>query len=94
VVIYVKIQEATHGKTGPKIVRRGLQIYNKLKRVLEAKHWGKYLAIETKSGELFLGRTMDEALDTAEQKYPEAKFFVVKVGELATVSFKNSIGVL
>jgi hypothetical protein len=76
-------------RSGPTIVRRGFQIYNKLKRALEAEHWGEYIAIEPKSGEHFLGRTMDEALDTAERKYPEAKFFVVKVGELATVNFKH-----
>jgi hypothetical protein len=81
-------------KSRPKIVRHGFQIYNKFKRVLEAEHYGECVAIEVKSGEYFLGRTMDEALDKAEQKYPNAKFFVVRVGELATVSFKNSIGVL
>ena len=76
-------------KSGPTIVRRGFQIYNKLKRALEAEHYGEYVAIEAKSGEYFLGRTMDEALDIAEQKCPNAKFFVVRVGELATISFKH-----
>jgi len=76
-------------KFRPTIVRRGFQIYNKLKRALEAEHFGEYIAIEVKSGEYFLGRTMDEALDKAEQKYPDAKFFVVRVGELAAVNFKH-----
>ncbi len=76
-------------KSRPKIVQRGFQIYNKLKRTLEIEHFGEYVAIEGKSGEYFLGRTMDEVLDKAEQKYPDAKFFVVRVGELATVSFKH-----
>ena len=76
-------------KSGPKIVRQGFKIYNKLKRALEAEHFGEYIAIEVKSGEYFLGRTMDEALDKAEQKYPDAKFFVVRVGELAAVNFKH-----
>jgi hypothetical protein len=76
-------------KSGPKLVRRGFQIYNKLKRALEAEHYGEYLAIEVKSGEYFLGKTMDEALYLAERKYPKAKFFVVRIGELATISFKN-----
>ncbi len=76
-------------KSRPTIVRRGFQIYSKLKHALEAEHFGEYIAIEVKSGEYFLGRTMDEALDKAERKYPAAKFFVVKVGELATVSFKH-----
>ncbi len=69
--------------------KRGYSIYKKLKRVLEAEHLGEYVAIEPKSGEYFLGKTMGEALDKAEQKYPEAKFFVVKVGGLATASFKH-----
>jgi hypothetical protein len=76
-------------KTGPKIVRRGFQVYNKLKRVLEAEHWGEYIAIESKSGEYFLGKTMDEAMNLAERKFPKAKFFVVRVGELASVTFKH-----
>ncbi len=76
-------------KTGPKIVRRGFQIYNKLKSTLEAEHYREYVAIEVKSGEYFLGKTMDEALELAEQKYPKAKFFVVRIGELATINFKH-----
>jgi len=76
-------------KLKPKIVRQGFQVYNKLKRALEAEHYREYVAIEVKSGEYFLGKTMDETLDKAEQKYPDAKFFVVRVGELATVNFKH-----
>ncbi|MCI0690737.1 hypothetical protein L0337_01875 [candidate division KSB1 bacterium] len=76
-------------KLKPKIVHRGFQIYNKLKRALEAEHYREYVAIEVKSGEYFLGRTMDEALNLAERKYPKAKFFVVRIGDLATISFKN-----
>jgi hypothetical protein len=76
-------------KSGPKIVRRGFQIYNKLKRALEAEHYREYVAIEVKSGEYFLGKTMDEAMSLAEQKYPKAKFFVVRIGDLVTISFKH-----
>ncbi len=50
-------------KSGPKIVRRGFQIYNKHKRALEAEHYREYVAIEVKSGEYFLGKPMDEATD-------------------------------
>ncbi|MDZ7312970.1 MAG: hypothetical protein ONB45_17020 [candidate division KSB1 bacterium] len=69
--------------------KKGYSLYKKLKPILEAEHLDEYVAIEMKSGDYFLGRSMGEALEKAEQKYPEAKFFVVKVGELATVSFKN-----
>ncbi len=76
-------------KSEPKVVRRGFQIYKKLKKVLEAEHFGEHVAIEVKSGDYFLGKTMDEALDLAEQQYPDAEFFILKVGELATINFKH-----
>jgi len=68
---------------------KGYGIYKKLKRILEAEYLGEYVAIELKSRDYFLGKTMGDALDKAEQKYPKAKFFVVKVGGLATASFKH-----
>jgi hypothetical protein len=69
--------------------KKGYSLYKKLAPRLEAKHPDEYVAIEMKSEDYFLGRSMGEALEKAEQRYPEAKFFVVKIGELATVSFKH-----
>ena len=71
------------------VARRGYHIYKKLKYAMEPAHLGEYVAIEVKSGDYFLGQDMGEALDKAEQKYPDEEFFVVRVGELATASFKH-----
>ncbi len=71
------------------VAKRGYDIYKKLRRALEREHFGEYVAIELKSEDFFVGQDMGEALDKAEQKYPDQEFFVVRVGELATASFKH-----
>ena len=71
------------------IAKRGYQIYKKLGATLEREHPGEYVAIELESKDYFLGKDMGEALDSAEEKYPDKEFFVVRVGELATASFKH-----
>lgn len=71
------------------VAKRGYQIYRKLRKTLEREHLGEYVAIELKSENYFLGQDMGEALEKAEQKYPNEEFFVVRVGELATASFKH-----
>lgn len=72
------------------LARKGYQIYQKkLKSILEPAHLGEYVAIEVKSGDYFLGADLNEALEKAEEKYPEKEFFVVRVRELATASFKH-----
>ena len=72
------------------LARKGYQLYErKLKILLEPDHLGEFVAIETESGDYFLGSDLDQALEKAEQKYPDKEFFIVKVGELATASFKH-----
>lgn len=77
-------------RLGAKLAKEGYKIYQeKLKNILEPRHLGEYVAIEVDSGEYFLGADLAEALERAEKKYPEREFFVIKVGELATASFKH-----
>lgn len=63
-----------------KIVREGTRIYENIKRNYEATDQGKFLAIETASGDYYLGITSAEAVEKARQDYPNTVFFVVKIG--------------
>ncbi|MEM2803774.1 MAG: hypothetical protein QXJ05_06260 [Nitrososphaerota archaeon] len=68
----------------------GERLYRtKLRRLLEKAHHGEYVAIEVESGDYFLGKTMGEALAAAEQKYPHKRFYFIRIGYPAAVSFKN-----
>ncbi len=57
--------------------------------MLEEGHRGEYLAIEVESGDYFLGADLAEALERAEKKHPNKEFFIIRVGELVTASFKH-----
>lgn len=72
----------------------GERLYRtKLRRLLEKTHHGEYVAIEVESGDYFVGKTMGEALAAAEQKYPRKRFYFIRVGYPAAVSFKNRTSV-
>lgn len=61
--------------------RKGQQLYdNKLRAELEKEHPGKYVAIDVESGEYFLGKSVDDALQQAEQHHPDELFHVVRIG--------------
>ena len=69
---------------------KGREIYNKsLKRILEPKSKGKFVAIEVESGEYFLGSTITDAVTKAERKHPTKLFYVMRVGYKATVSLRG-----
>lgn len=79
-------------KQSKTIARKGEGIYHaRLKKLLESKYQGWYVAIEVDSGDYFLGQTTVEALEKAEEKYPHEKFYIVKVGFPAAISFKHPI---
>ncbi len=74
------------------IARKGEGIYHaRLKKLLEPKYHGWYVAIEVESGDYFLGQTTVEALEKAEKEHPAKKFYIIKVGFPAAVSFKHPI---
>jgi len=63
------------------IASRGQEIYAQtLKEKLERDHLGEIVAIEVETGDYFLGKTSIEATKKARQKYPNAVFYVVKIG--------------
>jgi hypothetical protein len=68
----------------------GERLYRtRLRRLLEKDHYGEYVAIEVESGDYFLGKTMGEALAAAAQKYPRKRFYFLRIGYPAAISFKN-----
>lgn len=77
-------------ETSERLALRGREIYNKnLKRILEPRSNGQFVAIEVDSGEYFLGSTITEAITEGERKYPTKLFYVMRVGHKATVSLKG-----
>lgn len=72
------------------LIRKGKRLYEtKLKALLEPEHRGEYAAIEPDSGDYYLGHTMSEACEKASAEHPDKKFFLVRIGYKAAVSFKH-----
>lgn len=68
--------------TSPKeIGERGENIYDtKYKKDFEARHMGKFVAIEVYSEQSFVADTAKEALDKATSAIPDGVFHLIKVG--------------
>ena len=62
------------------IAKKGSKIYKKIKGNYDPKYHGQYLAIEVKSGDIFLGKDGVEAMEKAEKKYPDTVFYLQKIG--------------
>ena len=66
---------------------KGREIYGKnLKRILEPKSNGQFVAIEVESEDYFLGSTITDAIAKGEKKYPTKLFYVMRVGHKAACS--------
>ncbi len=63
-----------------KIITEGALIYESVKDLYEPGHNGEFLAIDSKSKDVFLGSSSAEAVQSAKEKYPNNMFYVVKVG--------------
>jgi len=63
-----------------KLISEGKEIYRRIREGLEPEHKGEIVAIETESGDYFLGKTVVEAGEKAKQKHPHKIFYFVKVG--------------
>ena len=62
------------------IAKKGKKIYEKIKGRYDPKYHGQYLAIEVKSGEVFLGKDGVVVIEKAEKKYPDTVFYLQKIG--------------
>ncbi|MGQ9628365.1 MAG: hypothetical protein ACUVV0_15865 [Anaerolineae bacterium] len=65
------------------ITAKGKEIYARIGSQLEPHHKGEIVAIETESGDYFLGKTPMEAIGKAEKKYPDKVFYLVRIGHRA-----------
>lgn len=63
-----------------KIAEDGRKIYDGIKSSYEPKFIGQFLAIDTKSSDVYLGASSVEALEKARVAHPGNIFYVVKIG--------------
>lgn len=63
-----------------KIAKEGEKIYASVRHLYEPKENGKFLAIETDNGKVYLGNTSQEAVERAKEEYPHKVFYIVKIG--------------
>ena len=61
-------------------VDKGKEIYAKIKAKLEPAHKGEFVAIEVDTGDYFVGKDPIEADEKAREKYPDAVFFLARIG--------------
>ncbi|MCR4432267.1 MAG: hypothetical protein NUV45_14795 [Tepidanaerobacteraceae bacterium] len=68
--------------------RLGWAWYEEIKDELEEKHHGDYVMIEVDSGDYFVGETPQEALQRAENAYPDKVFCLIRIGYEAAHKLK------
>lgn len=74
------------------LARKAMRLYEtKLKALLEPDCIGKFAAIEPDSGDYFVAGRMSEAMRQARLQHPDKKFFLVRIGFKAAVTFKNPV---
>jgi len=70
------------------LVRDAELLYQaKVRAVLEPSHRGEFVAIEPRSGEYFLGRTLSDAVGAARNAFPDRLTHVMRVGHTAALHF-------
>lgn len=63
------------------IAKTGERLYEeKIKALVEPAKNGDFLAIEIESGEFLLGKTAEDALLAAREKFPKKIFHLIRVG--------------
>jgi hypothetical protein len=85
---YFKIDEKEREKRGRKLVSNGKKVYQTLvEPFLDESDFGKFVAIEPDSKSYFIGKTDNEAVDKANENFPDKVFYLVRVGFNAAYSF-------
>lgn len=86
------LPEALNVATENDFVRQGQEVYDQvLRRVLEPKHPGQFVAIEPGSGRYFLGDTGTAALVEARAAIPNSTFYLVRIGYQAADTLNGSL---
>jgi hypothetical protein len=65
--------------------RAKLTYSERLKRDLEAKHRGQFVAVEPDSGEHYLANSFGQAVAAARAAYPDRISFVIRIGHEAAI---------
>lgn len=66
----------------------GWSRYKEIRDDLEPSHFGEFVMIEVESGDYYLGKTPDEALERAEEEHPDSAFCLIRVGHAAASKLK------
>ena len=70
------------------LTKQAKQIYStRLRAPLEPNQRGMFVAIEPKSGDYYLGRSLSEAIQNARETHPNRRPFVMRVGERTAIQF-------
>jgi len=74
------------------IAENGKRIYTeRLKAKLEPDYKGEIVAINTETGDYFLGETLLEAVRRGREKFPDTVFYSVRIGYPAFVKFRGRL---
>jgi hypothetical protein len=76
------------------LVKRGEKRYKKIKNDLELKHKNKFVIIEVDSGDYFIDKDSVKATLKAPKKYPNAIFYMARIGYPAAFSMKGHVPLL
>lgn len=75
------------------IAEKGEKIYQeKLKNTLEKDHKGEFVAIEIETEKSFLGKSPEEALETAKKEFPNRIFHLIRIGYSGVYKVSWSLG--
>lgn len=69
------------------IVKKGKELYKKLLPQLLPHYEGQYITIHIPTGEYWIESNLATALKKAGEKYKDALFYSVKIGEKVMVKF-------
>ena len=73
------------------ISKTGKQLFDKLDPQLREQYQGKFVAIDTDSGDYFIGDTTIDADKKARAKYPGKVFYVGRIGYPAAIKFHGHV---
>jgi len=71
------------------IIRRGKEVYEKIRATLELKYPDQYVSIDPISKEYFIADTLGASLANAHAKFPEREFYTVRIGHDTVMEFQR-----
>jgi len=71
--------------------KKSEEYYNQIKYELESKFKGKYVALDFRSKNYWIGGTATEALTEAKKQFPEKLFYLLQIGSPAPFSIQSII---